>query len=358
MSLYLLLLLDVFIAYTIEVLIGYPRGLPHPERFIRWLIRSLERVMRFTIRVSSEKKVKALGDDVVRNTRKIYRNEKIAGGILAVLVISIAISIVFTALKLCMFVNPILFHVVNIVFIYTSFASRKVSTDAFSVFDALKEREVFNARKMLNSIVGNETDNLDEKEIIKGTVEITAKNIAGRVVAPIFYALLGTLMGVGAPMVYAYIAIDALDSILGHKDREYKNMGYISAKLDDVANFIPARLSGFIVVLGAMVSGKDFKRAYSVMMRDRKKHNSPNFGYPEAAMAGALGIRLGGVGLYFGDILDKPVIGDDINPLEIRVITQSVTMMYIVSIIAMIILSALAILIFVLMGFIVQYYVP
>ena len=100
-------------------------------------------------------------------------------------------------------------------------------------------------------------------------------------------------------------------------------MGYISAKLDDVANFIPARLSGFIVVLGAMVSGKDFKRAYSVMMRDRKKHNSPNFGYPEAAMAGALGIRLGGVGLYFGDILDKPVIGDDINPLEIRVIPVS-----------------------------------
>ncbi|HPD00255.1 MAG TPA: adenosylcobinamide-phosphate synthase CbiB [Acetivibrio sp.] len=338
----LYLLLDLYIAYVIEILIGFPRFLPHPVKFIRWLIKIVEKMVRAMIRVSSEKKVKALGDDVVRNTRKAYRNERIAGTLLALLVIAVVVSIVFGILKACMFVHPLVFHIVNTIFIYVSFASRSVAFGAFTVFDALKERDLFKARKMVTEFIGIKTEDLDESGMIKGTVEKVAKSTSDKVVAPVFYATIGSLLGIGAPMVFAYMTISILDSMVGHKNSEYKNIGFIPAKLDDIVNFIPARLTGLLVVVGAMLTGKNYKKGYSVMMRDRRKHKSPNFGYPEAAIAGVLGIRLGGPGLYFADIVDKPVIGDDDNPLDIKNITQTITIMYVTSIIAMVGLGAVA----------------
>jgi len=349
----LYLLLDLFIAYIIEVLIGFPRFLPHPVKFIRWLTKNVEKMMRAIIRVSSEKRVKALGDDVVRNTRKAYRNERIAGVLLALLVIAVVVSVVFGILKACMLVHPIVFHIVNTIFIYTCFTSRTVALGAFSVFDALKERDLFKARKMLTVFGGNKSENLDEVGIIKETVEKVAKRTSDKVVAPIFYATIGSLLGIGAPVVFAYITISVIDSMIGHKSNEYKNIGFIPAKLDDVVNFIPARLTGLLIVIGALFTGKNFKKGYSIMMRDRKKHKIPNFGYPEAAIAGVLGIRLGGPGLYFGDIVDKPVIGDDVNPPDIKNITQTITMMYVTSVIAVVGLGVAAVAVVVLCNYLI-----
>lgn len=344
MNLYLLL--DIFIAYVLDVFLGDPHWLPHPVKFIGWLIKSVEKLMRSIIKVSSVKKVKALGEDVVRNTRKTYRNEKFAGIIFALIVISVMFLIVFAAVKASMHVHPILFHVVNIYFIYSAFASRSLAVESFKVFDALRERDIFKARNMLAMIVGRQTENLDEKEIIKGAVETTAENTSDGVVSPIFYAFLGSLFGLGAPVVYAFKTVSTLDSMVGYKNDTYKNFGWASARLDDVVNFIPARLTGLLIVVSSLITGKDYKKSYYIMMRDRRKHKSPNSGYPEAAVAGALGIRLGGPGLYFGDIVDKPVIGDNDNELDIKAISQTITLMYVTSVLAMLLLGLLAVLIF------------
>ncbi len=339
------LLLDVFIAFALDFFIGYPRWMPHPVKFIKWLGKKIENMMRSIINASSAKKVKALGEDVVRNTRRSYRNERAVGAAFILIMIGIVIIIVAGVLKLSMFVNPILFHVINTYLIYSSFASRAVATEGYKVFDALKERDIFKARNMLAAAVGRKTENLDEKEIIKGSVESTAENTSDRVIAPIFYAFLASFFGLGATIVYVYKTINTLDQVVGYKNEMYKNFGWATAKLDDIVNYIPARLTGLLIVLGALITRKEYKSSYSIMMRDRKKHVSPNSGYPEAAVAGALGIRLGAEALYFGDIVEKPTIGDDVNELDIKAISQTITLMYAASIIAMLLMGSLGLLI-------------
>ncbi|MFZ5987948.1 MAG: adenosylcobinamide-phosphate synthase CbiB, partial [Bacillota bacterium] len=249
-------------------------------------------------------------------------------------------------------VHPVLFHIVNIYFIYSAFASKCLAVESFKVFDALKERDIFKARNMLSMIVGRQTENLDEKEIIKGAVESTAENTADGVVSPIFYAVLGSLFGLGAPVVYAFKAISTLDSMVGYKNDKYKNFGWASARLDDLANYIPARLTGLLIVCSAFFTGKDYSRSFSIMIRDRRKHKSPNSGYPEAAVAGALGVRLGGPGLYFGDIVEKPVIGDALRELDIKDIPKTITLMYVASILALFLLSLTFLAVFILFQYI------
>ncbi|TYQ16418.1 UNVERIFIED_CONTAM: adenosylcobinamide-phosphate synthase [Acetivibrio alkalicellulosi] len=333
MSLYLLL--DVFIAYLLDILIGDPRWLPHPVRFIGWLVKIGEKIMRSFVKASSAKTVKAMGADIVRNSKKANRNEKIAGIFLVIFVVAIVFTLVFAICKVAKSVHPILFHVVNIYFIYSAFAAKCLAVESYKVFDALKDRDIFKARKMLSMIVGRQTENLDEKEIIKGAVETTAENTSDGVIAPILYAFLGSFFGIGAPIVYVFKVISTLDSMVGYENDKYKYFGWASAKIDDILNFVPARLTGLLIVISAFINQKDYVSSYSIMLRDRRKHKSPNSGYPEAAVAGALGVRLGGSGLYFGDIVEKPIIGDPRNELEIRNITQAITLMYITSILAL-----------------------
>lgn len=337
MSLYLLL--EIFIAFVLDILIGAPPWLPHPVKFIEWFVKLIEKLMRSFVKAFSAKKVKALGDDIVRNTKKKNRNEKLAGIVLALVVVVFVFFSVFAIIKAAYKVHPILASVINIYFIYTAFATKSIAAESFKVFDALKERDIFKARKVLSIIVGKQTENLDEKEVIKGAVEITAGNTSDNVVAPIFYTFIGGLFGLAAPVVYAFKAINILDSMVGYKNEEYEHLGWASARLDDVANFIPARLTGILIVLSAFINQKDYSGSYTIMRRDRRKHFSPNLGYPEAAVAGALGLRLGGNGLYFGDIVEKPIIGDPVNELDIRNITQAITLMYITAILSLVIFS-------------------
>lgn len=349
MSLYLLL--EIFIAYVFDVLLGDPPWLPHPVKFLRWFVKLMEKLMRSFSEMFSAKKVKALGDDVIRNTKKKNRNEKIAGIILAVFVTAFAFFSVYVIIRVANRVHPILGSVINIYFIYTAFAARRTADESFKVFDALKERDIFRARKFLSTVAGKHTENLDEKEVIKGAVEVTAENTSDNVVAPVFYTFIGSLFGVAAPFAYAFKAINTLDSIVGHKDEKYMYLGWASAKLDDIANFIPARLTGVLIVVSAFISQKDYSSSFAIMRRDRKKHFSPNSGYPEAAVAGALGVRLGGSGLYFGDIVEKPIIGDPVNELDIRNITQAIVLMYITSILSMVLLSIFYVAVYFLKGF-------
>lgn len=343
----LFFLLDVFVAFFADFVIGHPDWLPRPEKFIEWIGKYVENIMRRIINISSSKKVKALGEDIVRSTSKTYRNERIAGVAFVLVMTTLVALIVAALLELSMFIDPILFHAVNTCLIYLSFGSRAVAKESYKVFDALKERDVFKARNMLAAVIGIKTENLDEKEIIKRTVESTAEDTADRVISPIFYASLASFFSLGATIVWIYKTINILDRMVGYKNDEYRHFGWATAKLDDIVNFIPARLTGILIVAGAFLTGKEYKNSYSIMMRDRKKHASPNSGYPEAAVAGALGIRLGTEMLRLGDIVEKPAIGDDINELDIKAISQTVSLMYAASFIALLLMEALGLLIFV-----------
>lgn len=173
MSLYLLL--EIFAAYVLDVLLGDPPWLPHPVKFLRWFVKLMEKLMRNLAEVFSAKKVKALGDDVIRNTKKKNRNEKFAGVVLALFVTAFAFFFVYIVIRVAKEVHPILASIVNVYFIYTAFAAKSTAAESFKVFDALKERDIFRARKFLSTVAGKKTENLDEKEVIKGAVEITAE---------------------------------------------------------------------------------------------------------------------------------------------------------------------------------------
>jgi|LSQX01.3.fsa_nt_gb adenosylcobinamide-phosphate synthase len=344
MSLYLLL--DVFIAYVIDLIVGDPGWLPHPVRFIGWLIKNTEKVTRKLISVFSTKKLTAMGDDYTHTIRKAGKTEKVVGVFFAIFVVSVVYAVVLLISNLCSLVHPLLFHAVNVYFIYSAFAARCLADESYKIFEALRERDIFKARIMLSMIVGRQTENLDEKEIVKGAVESIAENTVDGVVSPIFYAVLGSVFALGAPVVYAFKAISTLDSMVGYKNEEYINLGWASAKLDDIVNFIPARFTALLIATASFLTGKNAKGCFRIMLRDGKKHNSPNSGYPEAAIAGALGIELGGAASYSGKIVEKPFIGDNTREIGMKDISYTITIMIVTSIIAMVVMGLIFLLIY------------
>jgi len=196
----------------------------------------------------------------------------------------------------------------------------------------LKNNDLPEARKYLSYIVSRDTSHLQEGEIIRGTVETVAENISDGIIAPLFYLFLG-----GVPLAMAYKAINTLDSMVGYKNDKYLYFGRVSARLDDVVNYIPARLTVVFVVLSSYIVGKMGSRSLKIALRDGRNHNSPNSGYPEAAVAGALGIQLGGDNQYFGKIVHKPIIGDALHPLQQRHLTETYQLMYTASAIGVIV---------------------
>ena len=182
------------------------------------------------------------------------------------------------------------------------------------------------ARKQVARIVGRDTENLNEEEIIKATVETVAENTTDGVISPILYALIG-----GPVLLWGYKAVNTLDSMVGYMDEKYRNIGWSSAKLDDVLNFIPARLTALLMALAARLTGLDGKNALRIVRRDHANHKSPNSAWSEAAAAGALHIQLGGTHLYFGKPVEKPTIGDDDRPAEEEDIRKVNRLLYVTS---------------------------
>ena len=182
------------------------------------------------------------------------------------------------------------------------------------------------ARKQVARIVGRDTENLNEEEIIKATVETVAENTTDGVISPILYALIG-----GPVLLWGYKAVNTLDSMVGYMDEKYRDIGWSSAKLDDVLNFIPARLTALLMPLAARLTGLDGKNALRIVRRDHANHKSPNSAWSEAAAAGALHIQLGGTHLYFGKPVEKPTIGDDDRPAEEEDIRKVNRLLYVTS---------------------------
>jgi adenosylcobinamide-phosphate synthase len=315
-----MLLIDIAAAYLIDLAAGDPQWLLHPVRAIGWLISRLERLLRSVIDAANSK----------------YRIDKEsaeinAGGCLTVLVVLTSFLVVLLLLEIANTIHPVLFHVLNIYFIYSGFATRCLADEGMKVYRPLVENDLAEARQRVAMLVGRETNNLNQAEVTRAVVETIAENTVDGIMSPIIFAVAGSFIGMSAPMIYAFKAVNTLDSMVGYMNEEYINFGRVSAKLDDVLNYIPARLSGLIIPAAAFLCRKNCTESFNIMLRDRRNHKSPNCAYPEAAMAGALGVRLGGNNVYFGKIVEKPTIGDNHKEIEAEHIKDAIRIMYVSS---------------------------
>ena len=219
--------------------------------------------------------------------------------------------------------RPVIQSLVIILTAYTTLATRSLHQEAARVIEALEAGRVTEARKWLSWIVGRDTENLTREEMIKATLETMAENLSDGVIAPLFYLLIG-----GAPLALAFKAASTLDSMVGYKNDRYRYFGWASARLDDLWNYLPARITALLIVLVSRIWGFSWKQAWIIWQRDGRKYPSPNAGLPQAAFAGALQIRLGGPAVYGGVKSEKPFLGDDRAEITLVEYRQTVTVLY------------------------------
>ena len=280
--------LQIAIAFVLDVLIGDPRWLPHPIRMIGKCIEYLEKVLR-----------------------SIFVSERMAGIFLTGIIVIGSYLITFKIISFFYGFGTVWGIAASIVIIFYSLSIRDLLNETRGVLKALKSGNLPKARSNLSRIVGRDTHNLSEQQVATGCIETSAESSVDGIIAPLFYAFIG-----GPALAMAYKSINTLDSMVGYKNEKYNNFGWASAKLDDVANFIPARIAAIILPISSFICGADFSNSIRIVKRDGQKHPSPNSGIPEAAIAGALKIRLGGPSVYNGIPSNKPFIGDPINIID------------------------------------------
>lgn len=304
----------IWLAFLIDYILGDPHGLPHPVRFIGSYISRTEKS--------------------IRGFKFTEKELKRAGFFLAISTVTLTYFSAVLLLGLTKQLHIILFNFTSVILLWTTLSAKCLKIESLKVYRALKNKDIPLARKQLSYIVGRETKELDEREITKAAIETVVENTVDGVIAPLLYMFIG-----GAPLALAYKAVNTLDSMVGYKNEKYIHLGYASAKLDDLANYIPARITGILMILASGILGLNMKKSYHILKRDRKNHSSPNCGYPEAAAAGAMEIQLGGDHYYFGKLVCKPTIGDDKRDVYHGDIKTSNNLMYISSLLALMIFS-------------------
>ena len=315
-----LIIVPMIIAYILDLIIGDPYSFPHPVRFIGRLIRIVE--------------------GYVRKKSKTQKQLKIGGFVLWF--ITVGVTFIVTELILSIFTfSKIWYIVVASIVLYTTLATKCLADEAKKIYDVLKTGDIEKSRMQLSYIVGRDTSSLDEQEIVRATVETVAENTVDGIIAPMMYGFIG-----GPALAMAYKAINTLDSTVGYKNEKYANIGFASAKIDDIANFIPARITPIFMMIASFILGFNAKDSFKIALRDRKNHKSPNCAYPEGSVAGALGIQLGGTNIYFGEVVYKPTIGDKERELEVEDIIRTNKIMYATSFIGLIIFSIILRLLF------------
>ena len=298
------------LGFLLDWVLGDPQFLYHPVRLIGWLIGRLEAVLR-------------------KICKKTEKGLLLGGLFLVAAVCGITGGAVWALLALCREVSAWLYLAVSAALCYQLLAARSLQTESMKVYERLQAEDVEGARKAVSMIVGRDTAALTEEGITKAAVETVAENTSDGVIAPLLYMMLAG--GVGA---YFYKAINTMDSMVGYKSEKYKNFGTCAAKLDDLVNYIPARLSAWFMVAAAAVEGHHWKDAIRIYRRDRRNHASPNSAQTEAVMAGALGVQLAGNAWYFGKLYEKPTIGDDKRKIEAEDIRRANQMLYGTAVIA------------------------
>lgn len=306
-------------AFILDMIIGDPHWMWHPVQGIGRLIEYTERLLR---------RVFAL-----REEREADRGrKKVAGGILVILVLLPSVLVPMLILYAAERIHPYVRLAAEIVLCYQMLAMKSLRVESMKVYHALRKQDIEGARQAVSMIVGRDTEKLSEEGITKAAVETVAENTSDGVIAPLIYMAL-----FGACGAFFYKAVNTMDSMIGYKNDKYIYLGMIAAKLDDVVNYIPARLSALFMIVVSGVLGMNAKQAWRIYKRDRYQHASPNSAQTEAVCAGALSIQLAGDAYYFGELYHKPVIGDADRPVLPEDIRSANRLMYGTSILTLLV---------------------
>jgi len=286
-------------AFLLDLILGDPKKLPHP---IRWMGKWIEAWEP--------------------HFRKLPMDLSASGALFALSLVLCTWLIAWILLQIAHLMHEPFYTGLQIVLIYFSLSVRSLQSSAMDVYRAMKSETLSASKEKLSLIVGRDVEPLDSKGVIRAAVETVAENLVDGVLSPLFFAAIG-----GAPLAMAYKMVNTLDSMVGYKDEKYLYFGKCAARLDDIANFIPARLSVPVISLAAFFFNGRTRETVMTAILDGKKHHSPNAGYPEAAFAGALGIRLGGPNTYQGRLVEKPYIGERFGDCRVDDIRQACDLM-------------------------------
>lgn len=294
----------VALAFAVDVLLGDPHCLPHPVCAIGKLISFLEDIFR-------------------RCFPKTQRGELIGGTLTAIITIAVSTAVSIGVLWLCALVHPALLYAVQVIMCYQLIAPRQLCRESMRVYERLAAGDLEGARHAVSMIVGRDTESLSAKQVTKAAVETVAENTSDGVIAPLLFMVIG-----GAPLGFFYKAINTLDSMIGYKNEKYLYFGRFAAKLDDVANWIPSRISALLMIGASFFLRMRPAHSAAVWRRDRRNHASPNSAQTESVCAGALGIMLAGDTTYGGVVFHKLTMGDDLRPIEPDDIKRANKLMY------------------------------
>ena len=306
------ILLACMTGFVLDWIFGDPYWLYHPIRLIGHLISGLEGPLR-----------KAAGDSP--------KKQVAAGGILWLLVIVFSTGIPWILLKAAGQIHPAVGFLLESFWCYQILAARSLVVESKKVYTALKKQDMEGARKAVSMIVGRDTQSLTAEGVAKAAVETVAENTSDGVTAPLLFLMLG-----GAPLGFLYKAVNTMDSMLGYKNEKNLYFGRVAAKMDDVFNYLPSRLSAVLMIAAAFLTGMNGKNAVRIYRRDRRNHASPNSAQTESVCAGALEVQLAGDAWYFGVLHTKLTIGDPIRCIEAEDIRRAGTLMYVTAVLVLI----------------------
>ena len=295
----------LFIGFIIDLLVGDPHGLPHPVVLIGKLIAALEKVFRALF-------------------PKTPRGENLAGAAVWIVTAGLSAAVPWLILRLCGTVSPWLRMAVESVMCWQILATRSLRDESMKVYAALQSGDLTASRRAVSMIVGRDVERLDERGVARAAVETVAENTSDGVVAPMLFLALG-----GAPLGFFYKAVNTMDSMLGYVEPPYQNVGLVPAKMDDVMNFLPARLSALLMLAAGALLGMDGKNGRKIFKRDRYNHASPNSAQTESVCAGLLGLRLAGDAWYHGVLHKKKYIGDPLREIEYEDIPRACRLLYV-----------------------------
>ena len=297
--------------YVLDLIFGDPRQIYHPIRIIGNLIAVLEKGIRKVF-------------------PKTSKGELAGGTVLVVLVVLICTAVPAALLGLAAWIHPVVYWLLASFWCWQILATKSLKTESMKVYAPLKEGDLPAARRAVAMIVGRDTERLTEEGVAKAAVETVAENTSDGIVAPLIFLALG-----GPALGFFYKAVNTMDSMVGYKNERYLYFGRTAARLDDVLNFLPSRISAWLMILAAAILGMDGKNAKRIYLRDRKNHASPNSAQTEAVMAGALRVQLAGDAWYFGKLYKKPTIGDPFRAVEPEDIVRANRLMYLTSALAL-----------------------